>query len=90
MKNVLTWARPTHIAVAVAWQLCALSVQAQNAPVSEVVITGNPLGREQSTLPVSAMGRTDLLERGHSTLGETLNGLPASPALTLVPMPAAR
>ncbi|PUE51118.1 ligand-gated channel protein [Limnohabitans sp. 2KL-17] len=43
---------------------------------TEIVITGNPLGREQTTVPVSAMGRNDLLERGQSTLGETLNGLP--------------
>ena len=43
---------------------------------TEIVITGNPLGRDQTTVPVSAMGRNDLLERGQSTLGETLNGLP--------------
>ncbi len=43
---------------------------------SEIVITGNPLGRETTTVPVSTMGRNDLLERGQSTLGETLNGLP--------------
>ena len=55
---------------------CALcSAMAQSAP-TEIVITGNPLGREQATAPVSAMGRTDLLERGQSSLGETLNGLP--------------
>ena len=55
---------------------CALcSAMAQSAP-TEIIITGNPLGREQATAPVSAMGRTDLLERGQSSLGETLNGLP--------------
>ena len=43
---------------------------------TEIVITGNPLGREQTTAPASAMGRSDLLERGQSTVGETLNGLP--------------
>lgn len=48
---------------------------AQTAP-TEIIITGNPLGREQATVPASAMGRSDLLERGQSTLGETLNGLP--------------
>ena len=42
----------------------------------EIVITGNPLGRDSTTVPVSTLGRADLLERGHSTLGETLNGLP--------------
>jgi iron complex outermembrane recepter protein len=48
---------------------------APGAP-SEIVITGNPLGRDSTTVPVSTMGRADLLERGQSTLGETLNGLP--------------
>ncbi len=42
----------------------------------EVVITGNPLGREQTALPVSALGPNDLIERGQTTLGETLQGLP--------------
>jgi iron complex outermembrane receptor protein len=42
----------------------------------EIVITGNPLGRDSTTVPVSSLGRADLLERGQSTLGETLNGLP--------------
>ena len=56
--------------------VCALSsAMAQTAP-SEIVITGNPLGREQTSAPVSAMGRNELLERGQSSLGETLNGLP--------------
>ena len=52
---------------------------AQNAvpqQTAEIVITGNPLGRDSTTVPVSTMGRADLLERGQSTLGETLNGLP--------------
>lgn len=43
---------------------------------NEIVITGNPLGRDSTTVPVSTLGRADLLERGQSTLGETLNGLP--------------
>ena len=42
----------------------------------EIVITGNPLGRDSTTVPVSTLGRAELLERGQSTLGETLNGLP--------------
>ena len=42
----------------------------------EIVITGNPLGRDSTAVPVSSLGRADLLERGQSTLGETLNGLP--------------
>jgi iron complex outermembrane receptor protein len=60
---------------ALAWACALCSAMAQTAP-SEIIITGNPLGREQATAPASAMGRSDLLERGQSTLGETLNGLP--------------
>jgi iron complex outermembrane receptor protein len=60
---------------AVAWACALCSAMAQTAP-TEVIITGNPLGREQTGVPASAMGRSDLLERGQSTLGETLNGLP--------------
>ncbi len=60
---------------AFAWACALCSAMAQTAP-SEIIITGNPLGREQASVPASAMGRSDLLERGQSTLGETLNGLP--------------
>ncbi len=60
---------------AVAWACALCSAMAQTAP-TEIIITGNPLGREQTVVPASAMGRSDLLERGQSTLGETLNGLP--------------
>jgi len=59
----------------VAWACALCSAMAQTAP-TEIIITGNPLGREQTVVPASAMGRSDLLERGQSTLGETLNGLP--------------
>ncbi|WP_416545593.1 TonB-dependent receptor [Limnohabitans sp. DCL3] len=55
------------------------NARAQNAVSGsspEIVITGNPLGRDSTTVPVSTMGRAELLERGQSTLGETLNGLP--------------
>ncbi len=60
---------------AFAWACALGSAMAQTVP-SEIIITGNPLGREQASVPASAMGRSDLLERGQSTLGETLNGLP--------------
>ena len=47
---------------------CALcSAMAQSAP-TEIVITGNPLGRDTTTVPVNSLGRADLLERGQSTL----------------------
>ena len=54
----------------------ALAQTPAPAVPAEIVITGNPLGRDTTTVPVSAMGRSDLLERGHNTLGETLYGLP--------------
>jgi iron complex outermembrane receptor protein len=60
---------------AFAWACALGSAMAQTVP-SEIIITGNPLGHEQASVPASAMGRSDLLERGQSTLGETLNGLP--------------
>ena len=53
----------------------ACVASAQSSP-QEIVITGNPLGSELTPSAVSTLGRTDLLERGQSTLGETLNGLP--------------
>lgn len=64
------------MAVSMAWALCALSVQAQNVPVSEVVITGNPLGSDARVTPAASVSGLQLLERGESTLGETLNQLP--------------
>ncbi len=61
---------------AVVGGLLAAPVLAQPVAVSEVVITGNPLGREQGLGPVSTLGRQALQERATGSLGETLNGLP--------------
>ena len=61
---------------AVVGGLLAAPVLAQPVAVSEVVITGNPLGREQGLGPVSTMGRQALQERATGSIGETLNGLP--------------
>ena len=69
-------ARPTPIAVAMGLLLCTAGASAQNAAVSEVVITGNPLGSEARVTPASSLSGLQLLERGQSTLGETLNQLP--------------
>jgi len=60
---------------ALAWACALCSAMAQTSP-AEIIITGNPLGREQTSVPASALGRSDLIERGQSTLGETLSGLP--------------
>ncbi|WP_300711711.1 TonB-dependent receptor [Limnohabitans sp.] len=56
--------------------LSGFSVASAQTSANEVVITGNPLGRTQTALPVSALGGNELIERGQTTLGETLNGLP--------------
>lgn len=60
----------------VAGGLFAMPALAQPSEANEVVITGNPLGREQGLSPVSVMGRQALQERSASSLGETLSGLP--------------
>ena len=44
--------------------------------VQEVVITGNPLSKALTTRGVSTLSGLSLLEKGQSTLGETLNQLP--------------
>ena len=56
--------------------LSGLPVASAQTTGAEVVITGNPLGRDQTALPVSALGQNELIERGQTTLGETLHGLP--------------
>ena len=53
----------------------ALPALAQGA-ASELVITGNPLQREQLVSPVSALSGAELRERGQGSLGETLSTLP--------------
>ena len=70
------WERPLPKACSMVLLFCALSAHAQNAAVSEVVITGNPLGSEARVTPASSLSGLQLLERGQSTLGETLNQLP--------------
>ncbi|MFM7024467.1 MAG: TonB-dependent receptor [Limnohabitans sp.] len=42
----------------------------------ELVITGNPLGREVAPASVGSLSGADLRERGQGSLGETLTGLP--------------
>jgi iron complex outermembrane receptor protein len=56
--------------------LFGLSVANAQTTGAEVLITGNPLGRELTVMPVSVVGQNELVERGQTTLGETLHGLP--------------
>jgi len=70
----------TALALAIA-SLFAPSVFAQTAAspaaaTSTVVVTGNPLGREDLAAPVSTLSGDRLLLQRGSTLGETLEGLP--------------
>ena len=59
-----------------------VGAQVQNAPrgpapaLAEVVVTGNPLGRDMGAAPVTSLSGTELLLRSGSTLGETLAQTP--------------
>lgn len=48
----------------------------ENATLDTVVVTGNPLGSTELIAPVDQLNNYELLQRGQSTLGETLNGMP--------------
>lgn len=56
--------------------LVAAPVFAQSSGANEIVITGNPLGREVAPASVGSLGNADLRERGQGSLGETLTELP--------------
>ena len=67
-----------HSLLAVACGFCAAPVLAQTegGTSNEIVITGNPLGREVAPASVGSLNNAELRERGQSSLGETLSGLP--------------
>ncbi|MEK9803975.1 MAG: TonB-dependent receptor [Curvibacter sp.] len=48
----------------------------ENATLAPVVVTANPLGATELIAPVDQLTAEELLQRGQTTLGETLNGLP--------------
>jgi len=64
--------------LAVACGFVAAPVLAQSAAGTspEIVITGNPLGREVAPASVGSLSGAELRERGQASLGESLNGLP--------------
>lgn len=69
--------RGSALALAVAALTPTPQAFAQSRPTEGiVVITGNPLGREQLTQPASVLAGDGLLVRRAGTLGETLDGLP--------------
>ncbi len=56
--------------------LVAAPVFAQSAAANEIIVTGNPLGRDIAPASVGSLGSAELRERGQASLGETLSGLP--------------
>ncbi len=48
----------------------------ETATLDTVVVTANPLGATELIAPVDQLNAHELLLRGQSTLGETLNGMP--------------
>jgi iron complex outermembrane receptor protein len=71
--------RPRRARVAAACLLVSAAAVAQTdtpTRIDSVVITGNPLGRDDATRPAAVLGGEDLFLRRAGTLGETLAGLP--------------
>ncbi len=62
--------------VAVVCSLVAAPVFAQSAAANEIIVTGNPLGRDVAPASVGSLSSADLRESGQASLGETLSGLP--------------
>lgn len=67
--------RRSLLAVACGLSVAPLLAQTASAS-SEIVITGNPLGRESTPANVGSLSGADLRESGQVSLGETLGGLP--------------
>lgn len=69
---------PAHAPLFLALLLCG-SVRAQAvdpAPLTRVIVTGNPLDSREVTAPVSVLEGDGLVLRRGSSLGATLDGLP--------------
>lgn len=66
-----------HVAAAAGLACAALTASAQSSSTpTTVVVTGNPLGRDDLQQPASVLQGAALATRRASTLGETLDGLP--------------
>ncbi len=68
--------RPSLLAVVCGFAAAPLLAQHSAASASEIIITGNPLGRDIAPASVGSLGSADLRERGQGSLGETLTDLP--------------
>lgn len=77
MKPLVLSLSPIALAcVAVLPRPAAAQAETLPAPVERIVITGNPLGSDRSTQPVSVLSGDELVMRRGSTLGDTLDALP--------------
>lgn len=74
MKSLVLTLSPVALACAALSQPAA--AQSAPTPVERIVITGNPLGSERSTQPVSVLAGDELVLRRGGTLGDTLDTLP--------------
>ena len=64
------------LAICAPWAMAQTSPANQAQSLKEVVVTGNPLGRDTSAAPVTSLSGTELLLRSGITLGETLSQTP--------------
>ncbi|MFN6996619.1 MAG: TonB-dependent receptor [Aquincola tertiaricarbonis] len=77
MHKPFTPARHALARAALSFFALPLAAAAQGTPpVSTVVVTGNPLGRDTLAQPTSVLAGEGLVLRRGGTLGETLDGLP--------------
>ncbi|MFT3816717.1 MAG: TonB-dependent receptor [Rubrivivax sp.] len=75
---------PIRLAACIAAGFLPALAAAQSAPAAAaettIVVTGNPLGRDTLTQPVSSLAGDGLLQRRAGTLGDTVDGLPGAAA----------
>lgn len=86
MHKPFTPARHALARAALTLSALPLAAAAQGTPpVSTVVVTGNPLGRDTLAQPTSVLAGDGLVVRRSGTLGETLDGLPGVAATSFGP-----
>ena len=64
------------VSAAPVWAQVPAARAGETTAPTEIVVTGNPLGRDVAPPNVGSLSGADLRERGQGSLGETLNGLP--------------
>ncbi len=77
MRKISSPSKSFRLSAIASLSLLACSSWAHDhATLDTVVVTGNPLGATELIAPVDQLNNYELLQRGQSTLGETLNGMP--------------